>query len=144
MLTITRRHSICAGHRVVGQKDSSENPGPCTHLHGHQYFYDLVCSSEELNDIGMILDFSEIKKRLCSWLDDSWDHRMLIWDRDPWKEELAKIDSSVVWISFNPTAERMAEYMVKEIGPKLLEGTGVTLISCTVHETDKCEATFSL
>lgn len=137
MITITREHTICAGHRVFGQG------GHCENLHGHQYKFFLTCTANELNDIGMILDFGEIKNRLCRWLDENWDHRFLIWDDDPWRESLARIDPKVVWVPFNPTAENIAQYLVTEIGPAVLEGSGVVLCACRVNETDKCSATYT-
>lgn len=88
------------------------------------------------------MDFSEIGRRLCNWLEDNWDHRFLVWDADPWRSSLTKLDAATVWVPFNPTAENMAEYLVKVIGPDVLEGTGVKLVKCCVEETRKCSATF--
>lgn len=138
MIYAIREHSICAGHRVVNQG------GFCESLHGHEYKFEFFCSSADLNDIGMVLDFGEIKKRLCQWLEDNWDHRFIVWDEDPWRERLAEIDPRVVWVPFNPTAENIAQYMVLDIGPKVLAGTGVVLSACRVHETSKCAAFFEL
>jgi 6-pyruvoyltetrahydropterin/6-carboxytetrahydropterin synthase len=138
MLYITRDHSICAGHRVVGQG------GHCENLHGHQYLFRLSCIAEELDDVGRVLDFGEIKSRLCSWLDDNWDHRFLVWEEDPWREALAKIDKSVVWVPFNPTIEQLCQYLVQGIAPALLDGTGVTLFKVEGFETDKCSAIYEI
>lgn len=134
MITIRRYHSISCGHRVYGHE------GQCNRLHGHNYRIHFVCYASDLDDLGRIIDFSEIKKRLCEWLDYNWDHRFLIWEEDPIREQLALIDPSVVWVPFNPTAENIASHMLK-ISPDLLKGTGVKLIRCTVEETDKCSAT---
>jgi 6-pyruvoyltetrahydropterin/6-carboxytetrahydropterin synthase len=90
------------------------------------------------------MDFSEIGRRLCNWLEDNWDHRFLVWDSDPWRIPISKIDAATVWVPFNPTAENMAEYLVTQIGPAVLEGTGVNLVKCCVEETRKCSATFEL
>jgi len=138
MIHAIREHCICAGHRVVNQG------GACERLHGHEYKFELYCTASELNRIGMILDFGEIKKRLCQWLEDSWDHRMLLWEADPWGPEIAKIDPSVVFVPFNPTAEKIAEHMVEVVGPEVLKGTGVILAGCRVNETSKCAAFYEL
>jgi len=140
---VTREHSICAGHRVVGQHDNLGKPGPCQSLHGHEYKFELFCHADELDEIGMIIDFSEIKRRMCSWLDAEWDHRMLIWDQDPWQKQLTQIDPRVVIVPFNPTAENIAQYLVDTIGPEVFKGSGVVLSGVTVHETAKCSATYS-
>jgi 6-pyruvoyltetrahydropterin/6-carboxytetrahydropterin synthase len=38
----------------------------------------------------------------------------------------------------NPTAENMAEFLLKTVGPETLAGTGVKLISVTLWETENC------
>ena len=38
----------------------------------------------------------------------------------------------------------MARYLVEEVAPHNLEGTGVTLVVCTVEETAKCRASYRL
>jgi 6-pyruvoyltetrahydropterin/6-carboxytetrahydropterin synthase len=54
------------------------------------------------------------------------------------------LESSLVWIPFNPTAENIAKYLVEVIGPQQLQGTGVKLVECIVEETSKCSASYSL
>ena len=139
MMTVTRYHEIDCGHRVVGQG------GRCERLHGHRYATHFTCSAASLNDIGMVIDFGVIKERLCQWLEDHWDHKLLLWEDDPLLPAIrAASPESVVVVPFNPTAERMAEYLVRVVGPSQLAGTGVTLVRCTVEETRKCSAAYDL
>lgn len=138
MITIERTHSICAGHRVYKQG------GKCEHLHGHQYIITFVIGANKLNKVGMIIDFGELKSLLCEWLELHWDHRLLIWEEDPWAEQLRAIDETVVLVPFNPTAENMSKYLIEKIGPIQLYNYGCKLIKCIVKETDKCSATCTL
>ena len=140
MITATRHHDLCAGHRVVGQG------GKCEHLHGHNYRIHFICTPTDgaLDVVGRVLDFGEIGRRLCQWLELEWDHKFLIWDDDPWGKDLKRIDPNVVLVPFNPTAELMAEHLVLEIGPEALKGTGAELVECVVEETRKCSAKFGL
>lgn len=136
MISATRFHDISCGHRVVGHE------GKCRNLHGHNYrIHFEVMPKESLDSVGRVLDFSVIKERLCMWLEDNWDHKFLLWYNDPALGELKGIDSSVVVLPFNPTAENMAEHLVNVVGPEQLKGTGAVLIRCTVEETRKCSAT---
>jgi 6-pyruvoyltetrahydropterin/6-carboxytetrahydropterin synthase len=135
---ITRTHEIDAGHRVAGHESK------CAHLHGHRYQFALTCEAFELDRIGRVIDFSVMKETLCRWLDDNWDHRMLIWEGDPWLGRMRDIDPSVVVLPCNPTAENLAVMMVELIAPVQLSGTGVRLVACTVHETAKCSASYEL
>jgi 6-pyruvoyltetrahydropterin/6-carboxytetrahydropterin synthase len=138
MITANRYHDISCGHRVVGHE------GKCRHLHGHNYRIHFVCAAPQLDGIGRVIDFSVIKAKLCAWLEDVWDHKMLIWQDDPLLPELQKIDPSVVVVAFNPTAENIGQHLIKEVAPDLLHGTGVSLIKCVVEETRKCSAEVTL
>lgn len=79
------------------------------------------------------------------WVEEYWDHKLLIWQEHPWARELELMNpEGVVILPFNPTAEEMAEYLLKVIGPQQLEGTGVTLREVIIEETRKCSAGASL
>jgi 6-pyruvoyltetrahydropterin/6-carboxytetrahydropterin synthase len=145
VISIERYHDISCGHRVVGHESK------CRHLHGHNYRITFVCVADELDSIGRVLDFSAVKERLCMWLEDEWDHKFLAWVDDDFMNNLCPLASdvedsrlfvaSVVWTPFNPTAENMADYLLRVVAPQRLEGTGVTCISVRVEETRKCSAT---
>jgi len=137
MIIATRYHDFSAGHRVAGHENK------CAHLHGHNYRVHFDVQAEELDGIGRVLDFGEIKSRLCMWLENNWDHRMLLWVEDEKIMQLvdAGFVHDVVAVPFNPTAENMARYLVEEVGPKALPA-GLRLIRCRVEETRKCGAEY--
>jgi 6-pyruvoyltetrahydropterin/6-carboxytetrahydropterin synthase len=138
MITANRYHDISCGHRVVGHE------GKCRHLHGHNYRIHFVCAADALDSIGRVIDFSVIKERLCMWLEDEWDHKMILWREDPMLSELRQLDPSVVEVPFNPTAENLALYLIGVVAPEQLRGTGVRLIKCAIEETRKCSAQVTL
>jgi 6-pyruvoyltetrahydropterin/6-carboxytetrahydropterin synthase len=135
---VKRYHDISCGHRVVGHE------GKCRHLHGHNYRIHFVCESSELDNVGRVIDFSDIKARLCMWLEDEWDHKMLVWQHDEMLPGLKFLDPTVVAVPFNPTAENLAEYLVRVIGPMQLLGTGIRLVACEIEETRKCSAVYEV
>lgn len=138
VITASRYHDISTGHRVYGHESK------CAHLHGHNYriHFDLEGG---LDSVGRVIDFSVIKSHLAMWLEDNWDHKFLIFDKDPIGQVLYSIDpEGVVFTTFNPTAENMAKYLVEVIGPKQLFGLGCTLVKVTIEETAKCSATYKL
>ena len=158
MYTAERYHDFSCGHRVYGHESK------CAHLHGHNYRVTFVCAADEkaekpfqrtflgkqeeptsgeLDLVGRVIDFSTIKETLCEFLEIAWDHKTLIWVKDPMLPELRKLDpDGVVGVAFNPTAENMAQFLVEVVGPEVLRGTGVRLIECRVEETRKCSATY--
>ncbi len=139
MITVERYHDISMGHRVVGHENK------CRHLHGHNYRIHFVCTATELDPLGRVIDFGVVKQLLCDWLEQHWDHRMMLWEQDPLLPSLENIvPEDLVLVPFNPTAELMAQYLVEVVGPQQLEGTGVQLVSVRIDETRKCSATYSL
>jgi 6-pyruvoyltetrahydropterin/6-carboxytetrahydropterin synthase len=132
--SVVRKHEIHCGHRVYG------HTGKCRFLHGHSYIFHFHCTSQSLDDLGMVVDFGIIKTTLCQWLEDNYDHRMLLWDKDPYAVEVAKIDESVVIVPYNPTAENIAKHILTEVAPLLLNDSLVKLSKVVVEETSKCLA----
>ena len=136
--SVIRKHEIHTGHRVYGHQ------GKCRNLHGHSYVFHFHCSSDKLNDLGMVIDFGIIKHTLCQWLEDNYDHRMILWEQDPYALQLAQIDPSVVIVPYNPTAENIAEYVLTKVAPELLHGTQITVTKIVLEETSKCSASCEL
>ncbi|WP_329903222.1 6-carboxytetrahydropterin synthase [Porphyromonas pogonae] len=137
MVTAERYHDICMGHRVVGHENK------CRHLHGHNYRIFFKCTSDQLDELGRVIDFAVIKEKLCMWLENQWDHKMILWEKDPLLKDLKQlIPEDIIEVPFNPTAENIAMYLVNNVGPEQLGDTGVTLIECRVEETRKCSATY--
>lgn len=135
---VHRYHDISCGHRVHGHE------GKCRNLHGHNYRIHFTCVAEDgaLDGVGRVIDFSQIKARLCMWIEEHWDHRFLIWEEDPMKSHLLELDPTVVAVPFNPTAENIAQHLVEVVGPAQLAGTGIKLSEVMVEETRKCFASY--
>lgn len=151
-----RYHDISVGHRVHGHESK------CANLHGHNYRIFFTVEAETLDSVGRVLDFSVIKKRLCEWLEEHWDHKFLAWEKDPFMLKISSAGSymsgdpalderldtmlgqSIVFVPFNPTAENMAQYLVTVIGPDMLAGLGVKLVEVRVEETRKCSANYMI
>lgn len=135
---VVRKHEIHCGHRVVGHE------GKCKNLHGHSYIFHLKCESTELDNLGRVIDFSVIKDLLCRWLDDNWDHKLILWQQDPWLPNLCQIDPTIVTVAYNPTAENLARYLVEVVGPKLFINLPIRLSEVTLEETSKCRASYAI
>ena len=77
MPTVTRKLEWDSGHRVLN------HGGKCRHLHGHRYVAEITVEATQLNDLGMVVDFSLIKERVGKWIDENWDHNFLAHPEDP-------------------------------------------------------------
>lgn len=88
------------------------------------------------------MDFSVINSQLCNWVEENWDHKMILWQQDPDAAALTLIDETVVTVPFNPTAENLAWYLVEVIGRRMLGPYGVILKRVDIEETRKCTASY--
>lgn len=111
----------------------------CGHLHGHNYVALITCSADELDPINRVIDFSVIKERIGGWIEDHWDHRMILFVDDPLAEQLDLHDPGIFIAQFNPTAEAMARHLCMLIGPDVLP-QNIRIDRVRIWETENCYA----
>jgi 6-pyruvoyltetrahydropterin/6-carboxytetrahydropterin synthase len=115
-------------------------------MHGHNYVAFFEAGVEELDGIGRVIDFSVLKERLGGWVDEHWDHGFVYWDKDI--EVVAALDAMNedrrFAMPYNPTAENMAQYLLRVVGPSVLDDTPVYLNAVRVWETENCYADANL
>jgi 6-pyruvoyltetrahydropterin/6-carboxytetrahydropterin synthase len=139
MISIVRKFSIDVGHRVLGHE------GKCSNVHGHTYTIEVHARGPELDGIGRVIDFSALKDRIGSWLDACWDHGFVVNAEDEAVHiALTQLESKFFLLPFNPTAENMAEYLLRRVCPERMEGTGIEVFRVVVHETPNCRAEATL
>jgi len=111
--------------------------GKCEHFHGHNYIADFYVSGSGTDHVGRIIDFAELKRKFKGWIDEHWDHAMVLGQEDENGIQAAKLVEPARYyvMPYNPTAENMARYLLDEICPKLLEGTGVRATKVVIWET---------
>ena len=97
-----------AGHRIVGHPQ-------CYRPHGHTYFVDVtyIPKSDRLDDMGMIIDFGDLKGGIKSYLKENWDHMTIIehtgTEVDAWSELFNKLEIPLEFLK--PIRYTTAEYM---------------------------------
>lgn len=136
-----RKIQFCSGHRVL------KHESKCANLHGHNYVAWFYAEAPELDSIGRVIDFSVLKNKIGLWIDSNWDHTTLIYDKDLdliSVKHLFEKNKAVFVCGFNPTAENMAEYLLKTICPNLLSGSKVVVTKIELYETENCKVEVSL
>lgn len=119
MYTVRVQSHFSSAHNLRGYR------GKCEDLHGHNWRVEAEVSSEKLDDIGMVIDFKEIKKSLADIM-SYLDHKYLN-DIDEFKQD-------------NPTSENIAHYIHKSMSVK---HPGLKIKAVTVWETETSSATYS-
>lgn len=132
MFQVTREIDFCYGHRLLNYE------GKCRHLHGHNGKAIITVEAPRLDDLGMVLDFSDIKQVVAAWIDDNLDHRMILSKDDPVVPILQDMGEPLFLMDENPTAENIA----KVIFDKTYE-SGFPIVEARLWETPKCFATYT-
>lgn len=102
-------------------------PGDCAKLHGHNWKIEVQVAGEKLNEVGMVIDFKEIKRHAKEVVKEL-DHTFL--NDHPHFQET------------NPTAENIAVYLFREIQSRI-NTDQVRMHSLTVWENDRNCVTYS-
>ena len=131
MFHVTRNIDFCYGHRLLNYD------GKCKNLHGHNGRAVIKMASKSLDELGMVLDFGEIKRVVNQWVDDTLDHRMILHKDDPVVPMLQEMGEPMHLIDENPTAENIAR-LIGEFAIR----HGLPLVQVDLWETRNCYATF--
>lgn len=135
-ITCTRRLTFCAGHRVYGHESK------CAQPHGHNYVVHVTAEAEKLDRVGRVIDFSVLKERVGGWIETNWDHGFLLCEADvSLRAALAGNGGFKLFVlKENPTAENLADFLLRVVCPDVLRDTNVVVVRVRVEETENCYA----
>ncbi|HEB83140.1 MAG TPA: 6-carboxytetrahydropterin synthase QueD [Gammaproteobacteria bacterium] len=102
-------------------------PGACSRMHGHNWKVELEAVASQLNEVGMAIDFKQMKQA-ANEVGDQLDHRYLN-ELEPFKH-------------VNPTAENIAAWMYREISARINSDT-VKVTALTLWETERACVRYS-
>ena len=118
MFEVTVLENFCAAHYLRGYG------GKCENMHGHNYRVEFTMRGGELDNIGMLVDFTIVRSILQAILDE-WDHKVL--------------NEMGLFTGINPTAENIA----REVCIRMVEKLGLNETAyarCDVWETERSKA----
>lgn len=115
MYTIFKDFSFSAAHAIRG------HTGGCENVHGHNYRVRVHLQAEELDELGMVVDFADLKAMVAEIL-GPFDHRLI--------NEIPPFDRR------NTTAELLSEHVYREVERRLPdERVRVTRVEVWENET---------
>jgi 6-pyruvoyltetrahydropterin/6-carboxytetrahydropterin synthase len=136
MRTCARRFEFDAAHRVM------RHEGKCINLHGHRYVAEVEVAAANLDALGRVVDFSQLKMVIGSWIDEFWDHGALLNAHDAALVELCgQSDFKHYLFADNPTAEVIADELFSQ-AKRLLHTTPFSVKRVRVWETPNCWAEY--
>ena len=115
--------NFSSAHQLRGYK------GKCENLHGHNYKIEIYARGRELNNIGLLVDFVELKDaadEIVLYL----DHRNIN-ELPPFDEEL------------NPSAENLARFILERVASSIRDAR-VQIYKVRCFETPTSVATYQL
>ena len=123
MFEVMIERNFSSAHQLRGYK------GKCENLHGHNYKIEIYARGSELDNIGLLVDFGELKEaadEVVAYL----DHRNIN-ELSPFDEEL------------NPSAENLARYILERVASRVGdERVSVYKVRC--FETPTSVATYQV
>ena len=123
MFEVMIERHFSSAHQLRGYK------GKCENLHGHNYKIEIYARGRELDNIGLLVDFGELKgaaDEVVQYL----DHRNIN-ELEPFDEEL------------NPSAENLARYILERVASRVGdERVQVYKVRC--FETPTSVATYQI
>lgn len=136
--TITRVGEFDAAHRVMNERIK------CYNLHGHRFKYELTFSFQEENGLGYAIDFKEIKRVACAFIDDYLDHGMIANPKDEVCIKACKDLGTKLWLMTlngteycNPSAEHISKEMFMALNA-LMSDDNLRLENIRLYETPNC------
>lgn len=115
--------NFSSAHQLRGYK------GKCENLHGHNYKIEIYARGRELDNIGLLVDFGELKEaadEVVRYL----DHRNI--------NELAPFDEEL-----NPSAENLARYILERVSSEVGDDR-VRVFKVRCFETPTSVATYEV
>lgn len=126
--TVFKDFHLSAAHAIRGHTRG------CQNLHGHNYRVRVFATARDLDDLGMVIDFADLKT-VVSEVVGPFDHRVI--------NEIAPFDER------NTTAELISQWVYRETSRRIAGRDGIgrrvrvsrvevweTPTSCAVYEED--------
>jgi 6-pyruvoyltetrahydropterin/6-carboxytetrahydropterin synthase len=113
-IRVTKEFRFEMAHALSG------HDGPCKNIHGHSYQLSVTLKGKPIKDstspkIGMVADFSDIKKIVSTEIIEPFDHALVLNKSTDKNTHLALQNQKLILVDFQPTCENMIIYFAKKL-----------------------------
>lgn len=115
MHTIFKDFTFAAAHAIRGHTRG------CQNLHGHNYRVRVHLRAARLDELGMVLDFADLKAMMQEIL-GPFDHHVI--------NDIPPFDQR------NTTAELLSQYVFEEVAARLADQERVRVVRVEIWETE--------
>jgi 6-pyruvoyl-tetrahydropterin synthase len=128
--TCTIKIAFDAAKRLMGFS------GACNQLHGYHHVLEAQFAPKGKTG-NIVMDFVEIEKILGEWIVTNWDHTVILNAKDKKLGEAisAITKQTIFYLKVDPSAEALAEYLLKTTCPALFKKYNVNCVSVRLYDT---------
>ncbi len=113
--------TFSSAHQLRGYK------GKCENLHGHNWKVQVYVTSNQLNEIDLVIDFHEVKD-MTNQIISKLDHTML--------------NNVYPFTEINPSSENLARWIFESLKEKMAGYSVIKISAVTVWESATASATY--
>ena len=138
-IRITKEFTFDMAHALHGYG------GKCAHIHGHTYHLEVTVVGKPIADennpnLGMVMDFSNLKKIVHNEVLAIFDHALVLKDTDPLVQEIEATSDNLIKSPYQPTCENLLIDFVFRISRYI--NPPLKLHSVKLRETSSSYATW--
>jgi 6-pyruvoyltetrahydropterin/6-carboxytetrahydropterin synthase len=144
---VTVDHNAEMAHRLYGL---GPNAGKCWGLHGHSWGVQVDVAARDLDARGMVVEYGQWKRLVRTWVDDAWDHGVVLNGSDPLCATLRANGAKVYALDpgCDPTVEFLAAHLANRLDELLgtlsvrERAAGASVVRVRLQETRVNAATW--
>ena len=105
-----------------------KDDGHCSFAHGYGRYVEFTVACEERDERGWVMDVGDLRD-IKQWLEDEWDHRLLIAHDDPLLgtfqglHKLGGVNLNIMFEGYGPGIEDSCKYVYDNINPMIQKKT---------------------
>lgn len=147
---IRKQIEWCMGHRIPNHNSK------CRNVHGHNFMGEFIFEGDLIEEEGhssegMVIDFSDVKTIIKTFIDEKLDHGFMFYEKDSLMSQFflygdnGELSSKFMAVNFIPTAENISKYLFEVFDHMFKEkyGDALKLVSVRIWETNSSMAEYT-